>query len=97
MTEKYFGGVLPFEVLLRLDKENEEKKKTVLDPEIIAFLNDMEDLLNQELKNSRFFSLSTFIESVKRIRGDGDSISYNSEMMNPVSYTHLTLPTICRV
>ena len=84
MTEKYFGGVLPFEVLLRLDKENEEKKKTVLDPEIIAFLNDMEDLLNQELKNSRFFSLSTFIESVKRIRGDGDSISYNSEMMNQI-------------
>ena len=34
MTEKYFGGVLPFEVLLKLDKENQESKKTVLDPAV---------------------------------------------------------------
>jgi len=28
--------------------------------------------------------LSTFIESVKRIRGDDDSVSYNTEMMNQI-------------
>jgi len=84
MTEKYFGGILPFEVLLRLDKKNEDKKKTVLDTDIITFLNEVEDLLKEELKESRFFSLSTFIESVKRIRGDDDSVSYNTEMMNQI-------------
>ena len=63
MTEKYFGGVLPFEVLLKLDKENQESKKTVLDPGVFSYLQDIEDLLNTELKNSRFFSLSTFLKS----------------------------------
>jgi predicted RND superfamily exporter protein len=84
MTEKYFGGVLPFEVLLRLDKENQESKKTVLDAEVLSYLQNVEDLLNKELKNSRFFSLSTFLESIKRIRGDSDSVFYSSATIEQI-------------
>ena len=84
MTEKYFGGVLPFEVLLKLDKENQESKKTVLDPAVFSYLQDIEDLLNTELKNSRFFSLSTFLKSIKRIRGEPDSIFYSSTTIEQI-------------
>ena len=84
MTEKYFGGVLPFEVLLRLDKENQESKKTVLDAEVLFYLQNVEDLLKKELKNSRFFSLSTFLESIKRIRGDSDSVFYSSATIEQI-------------
>jgi len=84
MTEKYFGGVLPFEVLLRLDKENQESKKTVLDAEVLSYLQNVEVLLNKELKNSRFFSLSTFLESIKRIRGDSDSVFYSSATIEQI-------------
>ncbi len=61
MTEKYFGGVLPFEVLLKLDQKYKEENKTVLDPDIFPFLEDVEDLLKKELKESRFFSMSTLL------------------------------------
>ena len=84
MTEKYFGGVLPFEVLLRLDQKNEGKNKTVLDPDIFPFLEDVENLLKEELMESRFFSMSTLLRSIKRMRGDEDSVSYNSEMINQI-------------
>ena len=84
MTEKYFGGVLPFEVLLRLDQKNEGKNKTVLDPDIFPFLEDVEDLLKEELMESRFFSMSTLLRSIKRMRGDEDSVSYNSEIINQI-------------
>ena len=84
MTEKYFGGVLPFEVLLKLDQKYEEENKTILDPDIFPFLEDVEDLLKKELKKSRFFSMSTLLRSVKRIRGDDDSAFYNSEMINQI-------------
>jgi len=84
MTEKYFGGVLPFEVLLKLDQKYKEENKTVLDPDIFPFLEDVEDLLKKELKESRFFSMSTLLRSVKRMRGDDDSAFYNSEMINQI-------------
>ena len=84
MTEKYFGGVLPFEVLLKLDQKYKEENKTALDPDIFPFLEDVEDLLKKELKESRFFSMSTLLRSVKRIRGDDDSAFYNSEMINQI-------------
>ena len=84
MTEKYFGGVLPFEVLLRLDQKNEGKNKTVLDPDIFPFLEDVENLLKEELMESRFFSMSTLLRSIKRMRGDEDSVSYNSEIINQI-------------
>ena len=84
MTEKYFGGVLPFEVLLKLDQKYKEENKTVLDPYIFPFLEDVEDLLKKELKESRFFSMSTLLRSVKRMRGDDDSALYNSEMINQI-------------
>tara|TARA_Y100001970_G_C14170725_1_gene823974 strand:- start:219 stop:1703 length:1485 start_codon:yes stop_codon:yes gene_type:complete len=87
MTEEYFGGVLPFEVLLKLNKKNQTIKNTVLDPDILLFLRNLENLLNRELKNSRFFSLSTFLESVKRIRGDSISIHYDTTMINQILET----------
>ena len=87
MTEEYFGGVLPFEVLLKLNKKNQTIKNTVLDPDILLFLRNLENLLNRELKNSRFFSLSTFLESVKRIRDDSISIHYDTTMINQILET----------
>ena len=74
LTEKYFGGVLPFEILLVLEKN--EIKPTVFDPEIIKLTRTIEDLLKSELKNSRFFSLSTLLESIKRINKVDDSMIY---------------------
>ena len=84
LTEKYFGGVLPFEVLLQFREDNETKNKSILDPDVLGHLKGVEELLNKELKNSRFFSISTFLESVKRIRGDGDTNSYDKNFINQI-------------
>ena len=65
LTEKHFGGVLPFEILLVLEKN--KIKQTVYDPEIIELSKNVESLLRSELKHSSFFSISTFLESIKRI------------------------------
>ena len=74
LTEKYFGGVLPFEILLVLEKN--EMKPTVFDPEIIKLTKTVENLLKSELKNSRFFSINTLLESIKRINKIDDSMIY---------------------
>jgi predicted RND superfamily exporter protein len=57
LTEKYFGGVLPFEVLLHLDSSFNGAPKNVVDPDVLPFLNQIESLLRFQLKESRFFSL----------------------------------------
>jgi len=69
-TEKYFGGVLPFEVLLHLDPNVARAPKDIVDLDILPILNQIESLLRLHLKESRFFSLSDLLESLKRIRGD---------------------------
>ena len=84
LTEKYFGGVLPFEVLLQFRKDNSTRNKDILDPDVLQHLQDVEELLKKELKSSRFFSISTFLESVKRIRGDGDTNSYDKNFINQI-------------
>ena len=84
LTEKYFGGVLPFEVLLHLDPNFNSAPKNVVDPDVLPFLNQVESLLRYQLKESRFFSLSDLLESVKRIRGDDMSASYTQETIDIV-------------
>ena len=77
LTEKYFGGVLPFEVLLILKKN--ESPETVYDPEIFELAQKVETVLRSELKNSRFFSMSTFFESFRRIKKIENTTLYSPE------------------
>ena len=83
-TEKYFGGVLPFEVLLHLDPNVALAPKDVVDLDILPILNKVEDLLRSQLNESRFFSLIDLLESLKRIRGDDPSLPYTEEMIDLV-------------
>ena len=80
-TEKYFGGVLPFEVLISIDPSNDKK---IIEPEIFPYIDKVESLLRSEMEESRFFSLSTFLRSVKRIRGDDVEAIYSQEMIERI-------------
>tara|TARA_Y100000994_G_scaffold225440_1_gene207788 strand:- start:1800 stop:4034 length:2235 start_codon:yes stop_codon:yes gene_type:complete len=80
-TEKYFGGVLPFEVLISIDPNNDKK---IIEPEIFPYIDKVESLLRSEMEESRFFSLSTFLRSVKRIRGDDVEAIYSQEMIERI-------------
>ena len=80
-TEKYFGGVLPFEVLISIDPSNDKK---IIEPDIFQYIDKVESLLRSEMEESRFFSLSTFLRSVKRIRGDDAEAIYSQEMIERI-------------
>jgi predicted RND superfamily exporter protein len=80
-TEKYFGGVLPFEVLISIDPSNDKK---IIEPDIFPYIDKVESLLRSEMEESRFFSLSTFLRSVKRIRGDDVEAIYSQEMIERI-------------
>ena len=80
-TEKYFGGVLPFEVLISIDPSNDKK---IIEPEIFPYIDKVESLLRSEMEESRFFSLSTFLRSVKRIRGDDVEAIYSQKMIERI-------------
>ena len=80
-TEKYFGGVLPFEVLISIDPSNDKK---IVGPDIFPYIDKVESLLRSEMEESRFFSLSTFLKSVKRIRGDDVEAIYSQEMIERI-------------
>ncbi len=80
-TEKYFGGVLPFEVLISIDPSNDKK---IVEPDIFPYIDKVESLLRSEMEESRFFSLSTFLKSVKRIRGDDVKAIYSQEMIERI-------------
>ena len=80
-TEKYFGGVLPFEVLISIDPSNDKK---IIEPDIFPYIDEVESLLRSEMEESRFFSLSTFLRSVKRIRGDDAEAIYSQEMIERI-------------
>ena len=80
-TEKYFGGVLPFEVLISIDPSNDKK---IIEPDIFPYIDEVESLLRSEMEESRFFSLSTFLRSVKRIRGDDVEAIYSQEMIERI-------------
>ena len=75
---------MPFEVLLQFRKDNSTRNKDILDSDVLEHLQDVQELLKKELKSSRFFSISTFLESVKRIRGDGDTNSYDKSFINQI-------------
>ncbi len=76
MTEKYFGGVLPFEILLQLN-DTTNNENTILNPEVLPYLEKIENMLKSELKNSRFFSILNIIKSANRIRGYKDDPIYD--------------------
>ena len=78
MTEKYFGGVLPFEVLIKIKPDNNKQNESVLDQKVLNLSKQVEELLKSELRNSRFFSINNLIESAKRIRfNNAETISEN--------------------
>ena len=66
ITEQYFGGILPFEVLIHLE-DNSKSGRTIFDEDILIQLNRVQSLLNKELPESRFLSFSDAFKSAKRI------------------------------
>ena len=84
LTEKHFGGVLPFEVLLKLDPNNLSGIKKITDNENLSYLKKIQTLLNSNLKESRFFSINDLITSIKRIRNDKDKL-YNQEILDQIA------------
>ena len=68
LTEKYFGGVLPFEILIKTIKNDNGLNRSAIDIEVLNLSKDLEDFLTIELPNSRFFSLNNLLESAKRIQ-----------------------------
>ena len=83
LTEKYFGGVLPFEVLIRLDPKNNENINKATDPRIINFLEKTQTVLKKELTESRFFSLNDLINSIKRVKKE-ESKNYDPNFINQI-------------
>ncbi|MEL1230532.1 MAG: efflux RND transporter permease subunit, partial [Candidatus Neomarinimicrobiota bacterium] len=69
---------------LQFRKDSSTRNKDILDPEVLEHLQNVEELLKKELKSSRFFSISTFLKSVKRIRGDEDNNSYDKNFINQI-------------
>ena len=67
LTEKYFGGVLPFEVLIKTNERKNDEDTSVLNQKILEITKKVESILKSELKNSRFFSVNDLIASAKRI------------------------------
>ena len=68
LTEKYFGGVLPFEILIKTIKKDNGINRTAIDVEVLNLSKNLENFLKIELPNSRFFSLNNLLESAKRIQ-----------------------------
>ena len=81
-TERYFGGVLPFEVLIHIDPD---KNKTIIETDVLPYLGQVESLLQSEMKESRFFSLSTLLRSIKRIRDKNDDKTFSYEMIERIA------------
>ena len=60
------------------------RRGIIVDLDILPILNQIESLLRLHLNESRFFSLSDLLESLKRIRGDDPSSPYTEEMIDLV-------------
>ena len=58
LTEKYFGGVLPFEILIKTIKNDNGINRSAIDMDVLNLSKDLENFLKIELPNSRFFSLN---------------------------------------
>ena len=65
ITEKYFGGILPFEILIHLEDDS-TSGRTIFDKDILIQLNKVQSLLNKELPASRFLSFLDAFNSTKR-------------------------------
>ena len=65
LTEKYFGGVLPFEILIKKNLKADEHN-SILHPEFLQISKKIQNLLKSELRNSRFFSINDLIDSAKK-------------------------------
>lgn len=85
LTEKYFGGVLPFEVLIKIKPNSEKKDRTVIDKDILKLSNKVEEQLKYQLKESRFFSINTLLKSLKRIRGEKEYDLNNQDIIEKVA------------
>ena len=68
-TEKYFGGVLPFEVLFQI-KSDSSNNSNINYIDYLPYLKRTQTLLESELKNSRFLSINNLIESSKRLQAN---------------------------
>ena len=84
LTEKYFGGVLPFEVLIKIKPDKKGGGKSVLESEILQLSKKVEQLLKTELKSSRFFSINNLLESAKRIRSKNAEIISEKSLIKQI-------------
>ena len=84
LTEKYFGGVLPFEVLIKVSKSNYDDNASVLNQKILKISEKVELLLKSELRNSRFFSINDLIASAKRIRANNSTTMSDQQFIQQI-------------
>ena len=84
LTEKYFGGVLPFEVLIKVSKSNYDDNASVLNQKILRISEKVELLLKSELRNSRFFSINDLIASAKRIRANNATAMSDQQLIQQI-------------
>tara|TARA_B100000686_G_scaffold111291_1_gene118602 strand:- start:58999 stop:61245 length:2247 start_codon:yes stop_codon:yes gene_type:complete len=84
LTEKYFGGVLPFEVLIKIKQNNDTEDIALIDEDILELVDRVEEQLKLHFKESRFFSINTLLQSFKRIRGEKDSIFSLQEIIDKI-------------
>jgi len=84
LTEKYFGGVLPFEVLIKVNNSNYSDNISVLNQKILKISKEVEFFLKSELRNSRFFSMNDLIASAKRIRGNNSTVMSDQQLIQQI-------------
>ncbi len=84
LTEQYFGGVLPFEVLIKVNNSNPDENTSVLDQKILKISKKVELLLKSELRNSRFFSINDLIASAKRIRVNSSTVLSDQQIIQQI-------------
>ena len=84
LTEKYFGGVLPFEVLIKVNNSNYSDNISVLNQKILKISKEVEFFLKSELRNSRFFSMSDLIASAKRIRSNNSTVMSDQQLIQQI-------------
>ena len=80
LTEKNFGGVLPFEILVKTKSKEMKQNEVPIDSEVLQLSKIIQQLLESELKNSRFFSVNNLLESAKRIQA-GNKASVSDEIL----------------
>ncbi len=80
LTEKNFGGVLPFEILVKTKSKEMKQDEVSIDSEVLQLSKMIQQLLETELKNSRFFSVNNLLESAKRIQA-GNKASVSDEIL----------------